>query len=146
MTLHIFCMNNIFVLLLVFEIWSIFFLGGGLRTEKKAQEYNNCDHNIVHLLRSTSLLKKHDLKYLRKNLGFYNTKITKSDYMSKTKNQTKKNHLCEKWASSQFKSTLQIWPRLKKFEFLGAQNARFGSPWRPNAIWCDMKLYAHNFF
>ena len=34
----------------------------------------------------------------------------------------------------QFQSTLQIWPLLKKVEFLSAQNAPFERPQRPNAI------------
>ena len=35
---------------------------------------------------------------------------------------------------------------MKEVEFLGAQNAQFEWPPRPNAIWCIMKLYAHHFF
>ena len=55
----------------------------------------------------------------------------------------KKNHLSKKWASGQFQSTLQIWPLLKKVEFLSVQNAPFG---RPNAIWWDKKFYSLHFF
>ena len=35
---------------------------------------------------------------------------------------------------------------LKKVEILGAQKTPFGRPWRLNAIWCDMKIYAHLYF
>ena len=41
--------------------------------------------------------------------------------------------MCEKWVSGQFQSTLQI---CLEVEFLGTQNA----------IWCDMKFYAHLYF
>ena len=44
--------------------------------------------------------------------------IAKSDYFSETKNLSKNNHLRKKWASDQFKYALQIWPLLKKMEFL----------------------------
>ena len=50
----------------------------------------------------------------------------------------------QKWASGQFQSTLHIWPLLKEVEFLGAQNAPFERPQRPDAIWCDRKFYAHH--
>ena len=48
-----------------------------------------------------------------------NILITKSDYISKTKNRTKKKHLCKKLASGQFQSTQPIWPILKKAAYLG---------------------------
>ena len=35
---------------------------------------------------------------------------------------------------------------MKKVEFLGAQNAPFERPQRPNAILCDMNFYAHHIF
>ena len=43
----------------------------------------------------------------------------KIDHISKTKNHTEKVIHAKKWAPDQFKSTLQIWPVLKKVEFLG---------------------------
>ena len=89
--------------------------------------------------------------YIPKN--YHNTKITKSDYISKAKNFTKKSKM-QKWMPGQFQSTLQIWPLLKKVEFLGAQNAPFGRPQRLNAIWCvtpiitfyQILFYAHHYF
>ena len=48
-----------------------------------------------------------------------------------------KNHFCKKWASDQYQSSMQIWPLIQKIELFIAQN---------NAIWCDMKFYAHLFF
>ena len=58
----------------------------------------------------------------KKNFGFlFNTKMTRIDYISKTKNHTKKNQLCKKRASSQFQSTLQT------FE----ESWIFGRPKRP---------------
>ena len=52
--------------------------------------YHDSNQNIVHLLRSTSFLEKNDLEHLGKKLAFFNTKITKSDYIWNTKNRTKK--------------------------------------------------------
>ena len=75
------------------------------------------------------LRKKYDLKHLGKN-----TKITKNDCVLKTKNRTKKSCM-QKRASGQFQSTPQIWPLMKKVEFLGAQNAPLG---RPVALKRDM--------
>ena len=53
--------------------------------------------------------------------------ITKSDYISKSKNRTKKIHKIKMSVRS-----ILICPQLKKIEFLGAQKNPFG---RPNAIW-----------
>ena len=74
-----------------------------------------------------------------------NTKITKSDYISKSKNRTIKIIDAKKLASGQLQSSLHIWPLLKKVEFLGAQNAPFGRPWCPNAIRYNMRFFAHHF-
>ena len=56
-----------------------------------------------------------------------NTLITKSDCISKLRIAQKKNHACKKWASGQFQSTQQIWPRLKKVELF-----------KHNMMWCEI--------
>ena len=59
--------------------------------------------------------------------AFSNTKLLiVISRFSITENRTKKK-------SGQFQSTLQIWPLMKKFEFLGV-------------IWCDTEFNAHHFF
>ena len=91
--------------------------------------------------------KKKNLRHLgKKTQVFLTRKSLKLTLSQKLWIAQKKNHVCKKWASDQFQYTMQIWPHLKKVEFLGAQNAPFGRPWPPNAIWCDMKFYAHYFF
>ena len=95
---------------------------------KEAHEYNNSDNNIVHLLGSTSFMKKSDLKH--KN--YY-----KWLYLKKTKNRRSKMSA----------SLFPIYPaNLATCSwFFGRPKAPFGRPWRPNTIWCDMTFYAHNF-
>ena len=76
---------------------------------------------------------------------YYKGENTKSIISQKLR-IAKKNHLCKKWASCQFQSTLQIWPLLKKVKFLTSKNAPFRHPWRPNAIWNFTPIFIFSTF
>ena len=58
-----------------------------------------------------------------------NTIITKKYFkiFQKLSIAYRKNHLCEKWPSDQFQSTLQNWLLLKKVEFLGRRSGAYGA-------------------
>ena len=71
--------------------------------------------------------------------------MTKSDYISKTKNRKKKivYTINERQVNSNLPCKFgHFW---RKLNYLGAQNAPFGRPRHSNALWCDIKFYAYNF-
>ena len=75
-----------------------------------------------------------------------NTTITKSVYIPKTTNRTRKIIYAK--IERQINPNLpckfcHFWINLK---FWAPKTAPFGRPWRPNVIWRDMKFYAHQFF
>ena len=77
----------------------------------------------------------------------FDTKITISDYISKTKNCTKKiiyaRNECQVNSNIHCKFGI-FW---RKFIFFVAESTHYGRrPWRPNAIWCGRKFLAHHFF
>ena len=47
------------------------------------------------------------------------------------------------WSIPFFPANLAIYEESYIF---GRPKRSFGRPWRPNAIWCDMKFSAHHFF
>ena len=55
-------------------------------------------------------------------------------------------HSCKRCASDQFQTALQIWPLLKKVEFLSALNAPFERTQSPNAMWCFTPIYGFSIF
>ena len=102
---------------------------------KKTHEYKNSDQNNAHLL----YFEEKKISLGKKTKIFLTQKLIKVTISQKL-------WIAQKWAPGQFQSTLQILPLLKKVEFLGRQLSTFGRQWHPNAIWCDMKFYAHHSF
>ena len=58
--------------------------------------------------------------------------MNESDYISRTKNRTKKNHILKKLVSNLLCKFCHF---SRKLNFWALKNAPFGRPWRPNATW-----------